>query len=98
MSSGVCSLLHHQKENQKKIKLGRTSEFLFLGDTSPKIGRAPSQPGAGTLILQLDVDTDKGGLAVNKNFLVDFGKEPHGPCLAHEIRFAGGDSKSEILP
>lgn len=49
-------------------------------------------------MLQLDVDTDKGGLTVNKNFLVDFGKEPHGPCLAHDIRFPGGDSKSEILP
>ncbi|NWY19409.1 SBP2 protein, partial [Aphelocoma coerulescens] len=54
----------------------------------------PSMVKEGSVMLQLDVDTDKGGLAVNKNFLVDFGKEPHGPCLAHEIRFPGGDSKS----
>ncbi|NXB82715.1 SBP1 oxidase, partial [Donacobius atricapilla] len=54
----------------------------------------PSLIKEGSVMLQLDVDTDKGGLAVNKNFLVDFGKEPHGPCLAHEIRFPGGDAKS----
>lgn len=37
-------------------------------------------------MLQIDVDTEKGGLTLNKNFLVDFGKEPDGPALAHEIR------------
>ncbi|NWT14977.1 SBP1 oxidase, partial [Vireo altiloquus] len=54
----------------------------------------PTMVKEGSVMLQLDVDTDKGGLTVNKNFLVDFGKEPHGPCLAHEIRFPGGDAKS----
>jgi len=48
-------------------------------------------------MLQIDVDTEKGGLTVNKNFLVDFGKEPNGPCLAHDIRFPCGDSTSDIL-
>lgn len=48
-------------------------------------------------MLQIDVDTERGGLTVNKNFLVDFGKEPNGPCLAHDIRFASGDSTSDIL-
>ncbi|KAM7028896.1 methanethiol oxidase-like [Acridotheres tristis] len=57
----------------------------------------PSLIKEGSVMLQLDVDTDKGGLAVNKNFLVDFGKEPHGPCLAHDIRFPGGDCKCEPL-
>ena len=51
----------------------------------------------GSVMLQIDVDTENGGLAVNKNFLVDFGKEPCGPCLAHDIRFACGDSSSNIL-
>lgn len=40
----------------------------------------------GSLMLQIDVDTEKGGLTLNTNFLVDFGKEPDGPALAHEIR------------
>ena len=48
-------------------------------------------------MLQIDVDTEKGGLTVNKNFLVHFGKEPNGPCLAHDIRFPCGDSTSDIL-
>jgi hypothetical protein len=37
-----------------------------------------------------------GGLTVNENFLVDFGKEPTGPVRAHEIRFPGGDCTSDI--
>lgn len=51
----------------------------------------------GSVMLQIDVDTEKGGLTVNKNFLVDFGKEPNGPCLAHDIHFPCGDSTSDIL-
>jgi len=39
-------------------------------------------------MLQIDVDTEKGGLSLNKNFLVDFGLEPEGAALAHEIRSA----------
>uniref|UniRef100_A0A452GKE4 Methanethiol oxidase n=1 Tax=Gopherus agassizii TaxID=38772 RepID=A0A452GKE4_9SAUR len=50
----------------------------------------------GSVMLQIDVDTEKGGLKVNKNFLVDFGKEPDGPVLAHEIRYPGGDCSSDI--
>ncbi|NXX97448.1 SBP1 oxidase, partial [Centropus bengalensis] len=46
----------------------------------------------GSVMLQIDVDTEDGGLSVNKNFLVDFGEEPHGPCLAHSIHFPSGDS------
>ncbi|KAM6294234.1 methanethiol oxidase-like [Aegotheles albertisi] len=52
----------------------------------------------GSVMLQIDVDTQNGGLTVNENFLVDFGKEPHGPCLAHEIHFPTGDCTTEILP
>ncbi len=29
-------------------------------------------------MLQIDVDTDKGGLKLNKNFSIDFGAEPQG--------------------
>ncbi|RMC22794.1 hypothetical protein DUI87_00193 [Hirundo rustica rustica] len=58
----------------------------------------PSVLREGSVMLQIDVDTDKGGLCVNENFLVDFGKEPLGPCLAHDIRLLGGDAKSVPLP
>ncbi|NWI08239.1 SBP1 oxidase, partial [Crypturellus soui] len=46
----------------------------------------------GSVMLQIDVDTENGGLCVNKNFLVDFGREACGPALAHDIHFLCGDS------
>ncbi len=50
----------------------------------------------GSVLLQICVNTDCGGLTVNNEFLVDFGKEPDGPVLAHEIRYPGGDVTSDI--
>lgn len=50
----------------------------------------------GSMLLQIDVDTEKGGLTLNKNFFVDFGQEPDGPSLAHEVRYPGGDCTSDI--
>jgi selenium-binding protein 1 len=50
----------------------------------------------GSLMLMLDCDTTSGGLSWNKDFLVDFGKEPGGPARAHEIRFPDGDCTSDI--
>ena len=38
------------------------------------------------MMLQIDVDTERGGLTLNKDFLVDFHDEPDGPVLAHEMR------------
>ncbi|KAF5942006.1 hypothetical protein HYC85_019648 [Camellia sinensis] len=43
----------------------------------------------GSHILQIDVNTEKGGLAINQNFFVDFGSEPDGPSIAHEMRYPG---------
>lgn len=56
----------------------------------PKIAKS------GSYLLMLDCDTNKGGLALNERFHVDFGKEPEGPARAHEVRFPGGDSTSDI--
>ncbi|KAB2092330.1 hypothetical protein E1A91_A02G024300v1 [Gossypium mustelinum] len=50
----------------------------------------------GSHMLQIDIDTEKGGLKINPNFFVDFGAEPDGPCLAHEMRYPGGDCSSDI--
>ncbi|CAG7816445.1 unnamed protein product, partial [Allacma fusca] len=44
----------------------------------------------------VDVDTINGGLTLNEDFLVDFGNEPDGPVLAHEIRYPKGDCTSDI--
>jgi selenium-binding protein 1 len=50
----------------------------------------------GSYLLQIDCDTDNGGLSLNEACHVDFGQEPHGPARAHEIRFPGGDCTSDI--
>lgn len=51
---------------------------------------------AGSVMMQIDVDSGSGGLSLNETFLVDFGKEPDGPVLAHELRYPGGDCTSDI--
>lgn len=50
----------------------------------------------GGHILQIDVDTENGGLSLNKDFFVDFANEPDGPVIVHEIRYPGGDCSSDI--
>lgn len=50
----------------------------------------------GAMMLRVDVDNKNGGLCIDREFLVDFGEEPEGPVLAHEMRFPGGDSTSDI--
>lgn len=49
----------------------------------------------GTIVL-IDVDPIKGGMTLNENFLVDFGNDPNGPGLPHEMRYPGGDCTSDI--
>ncbi|RIK83877.1 MAG: selenium-binding protein [Planctomycetota bacterium] len=56
----------------------------------------PDMAKRGSFLRQIDCDTTKGGLALNEKFHVDFGQEPGGPSRAHEIRFPGGDSTSDI--
>lgn len=56
----------------------------------------PKSIEKGGYIVQLDVDIEKGGLSINPDFLIDFGKEPYGPTLPHEIRYPGGDCTSDI--
>ncbi|XP_077158925.1 methanethiol oxidase-like [Paroedura picta] len=50
----------------------------------------------GSVLLQIDVDTEHGGLSVNEDFMVDFGKEPWGPARAPEMHYPGGDCTTEI--
>jgi selenium-binding protein 1 len=56
----------------------------------------PDLASKGSYLLQIDVDTVKGGLSINPNFYVDFSAEPDGPVLAHEVRYPGGDCTSDI--
>jgi selenium-binding protein 1 len=56
----------------------------------------PKIKESGSYLLQIDCDTDRGGMQVNDKFYVDFGQEPDGPARAHEMRFPGGDCTSDI--
>ncbi|MCL6501154.1 MAG: selenium-binding family protein [Pirellulales bacterium] len=55
----------------------------------------PSIARQGSYMVQIDCDP-AGGMQVNEAFFVDFGKEPHGPARAHEMRFPDGDCTSDI--
>merc|ERR1711972_857340 len=56
----------------------------------------PDMAKNGSMLLQIDVDRENGGMTLNEDFVVDFGAEPDGPVLAHEIRYPGGDCTSDI--
>ena len=55
----------------------------------------PDMRQAGSTLLKIDCDP-AGGMRLDEDFLVDFGREPGGPARAHEMRFPGGDSTSDI--
>lgn len=50
----------------------------------------------GSYLVKIDCDTRSGGMALDPQFFVDFGKEPSGPARAHEMRYPGGDVTSDI--
>lgn len=56
----------------------------------------PSLATGGSYLLQIDCDTEGGGLQLNPAFCIDFGREPGGPARAHEMRYPGGDCTSDI--
>jgi len=56
----------------------------------------PEIAKAGSYLLQIDCDIQNGGMKINENFYVDFGKEPRGPARAHEVRYPGGDCTSDV--
>ena len=50
----------------------------------------------GGVMLLIDCDPENGGMKVNPNFMINFGKEPNGPSRCHEARYPGGDCTSDI--
>lgn len=56
----------------------------------------PGMKDAGGCMIQVDCDTENGGMSINPDFFVDFGKEPNGPSRCHEMRYPGGDCTSDI--
>jgi selenium-binding protein 1 len=81
------------------LQLSLDGRRLYVTDSlfsSWDNGFYPNIAKQGSLMLQLDVDPEKGGMKLNEKFLVDFGKEPGGPARAHEVRFPFGDSSSDV--
>jgi selenium-binding protein 1 len=56
----------------------------------------PGMKDKGAQMFMIDCDTEKGGISINPDFVVDFGKEPNGPSRCHEMRYPGGDVTSDI--
>ncbi len=56
----------------------------------------PKMAQRGSYMRAVDCDNTIGGLSLNENFFVDFGKEPGGAARAHEMRFPNGDCTSDI--
>ena len=45
----------------------------------------------------IDCDIENGGMQLNNDFCVDFGEEPDGPSLAHEVKTNMGAGINERL-
>lgn len=56
----------------------------------------PKMTQEGGWIVKINVDHENGGMKLDPDFLIDFGKEPNGPVLGHEMRYPGGDCTSDI--
>ncbi|MBX9584078.1 MAG: selenium-binding family protein [Gemmataceae bacterium] len=99
---GKARELHGEKllGGPQMLQLSLDGKRLYV--TNSLLGRWYNQfyPGLakrGSWMVELDCDTEKGGLALNDKFFVDFGKEPDGPSRAHEVRYPGGDCTSDIF-
>jgi len=88
----------NRKAVEFAVKLGLALNCKILRDCffSRKTYFYPDMAKKGSYLLAIDCDTAKGGMTLNERFHVDFGKEPQGAARAHEIRFPGGDSTSDI--
>ena len=57
----------------------------------------PDLAGRGSYMLQIDCDTDDGGMEINEDFYVDFGDEPAGPARAHLVLRVGADCQRPLF-
>jgi selenium-binding protein 1 len=82
------------------LQLSLDGKRLYVTDSLLSVwdnGFYPEMAKKGSRMFQIDCDTDKGGLTLNRKFVVDFGQEADGPSRAHEVRYPGGDCSSDIF-
>ena len=85
---------HSRRRRERKGAGGRTKEIERLIGRSLRAVTDFERLGPRTIIV--DCDVENGGMSINPDFYVDFGKEPNGPSRAHETRYPGGDCSSDI--
>ena len=56
----------------------------------------PDMRKNGGQLIKINCDSNNGGMVIDENFIIDFGKEPNGPSRCHETRYPGGDCTSDI--
>ena len=83
-------LMHcHSSGRQTLVITLRSAHRLVLSDCltlwlfNPQF--YPDMIKHGSQLVKIDVDNVNGGLTLDEDFLVDFGTEPGGPVLAHEV-------------
>ncbi len=82
------------------LQLSLDGKRLYLTNSLMSVWDNQFYPGIakeGSWMVQIDCDTEKGGLKLNEDFLVDFSQEPDDPVRAHEVRYPGGDCSSDIF-
>ncbi len=100
-------LLGHQSELRSRnvtggpqmLQLSRDGQRLYVTSSLYSVWDNqfyPQMAETGSWMVQIDCDTQRGGMRLNERFFVDFGQEPWGPARAHEIRFPDGDCTSDI--
>lgn len=92
----ASSSLYSPWDKQVRRQRNGDSFRSLLNPRSPSFQFYPEMVKAGGFIVRVDVDNVNGGLQLNESFFVDFGNEPYGPALPHEMRYPGGDCSSDI--
>lgn len=90
---------HKLEGGPQMLQLSLDGKRLYVTNSLYSTWDDQFYPGlgkAGSYLMQIDCDTENGGLKINEGFYVDFGKEPNGPSRAHEVRYPGGDCTSDI--
>ena len=94
-----CSIDRKLEGGPQMLQLSLDGKRLYVTNSlySPWDNQFyPKLKTGGGYMMQIDCDTENGGMEVNEKFYVDFSAEPDGPARAHEMRFPGGDCTSDI--
>ncbi|XP_017769093.1 PREDICTED: selenium-binding protein 1-A-like [Nicrophorus vespilloides] len=87
------------KGGPQMMQLSLDGKRLYVSNSLFSVWDRQFYPDAvedGGWIAKIDIDHKNGGMKLDENFVIDFGKTPDGAILAHEMRYPGGDCTSDI--